>query len=132
MNWRWYLFWIKDFVTGGEIYNAYKDIKQSYYEGNKNLHDDISKLLKHAVKTTKYYEKYNYNDINNFPVINKQIIIENYENIKSSMYVNKKMHKMSTSGSTGIPFTVIQDINKRKRVIAEILFFRKDMRLYIW
>ena len=125
MNWRWYLFWLMDFLRGGKIHKAYKDIKRCYYNGNNHIEKDVSNLLEHARKTTKFYSKYTQNKIEDFPVMNKRMIIENYEEIKSSKYIGKKLHKMSTSGSTGTPFTVVQDKIKRSRVIAEVLFFGK-------
>lgn len=125
MNWRWYLFWISDFFKGGKIRKAYKDIEKCYYNGNEHIEKDISNLLEHAKKTTKFYSKYAGNKIQEFPVMNKRLIIDNYDDIKSSDYIGKKLHKMSTSGSTGTPFTVIQDKIKRSRVIAEVLFFGK-------
>ena len=125
MNWRWYLFWISDFFKGGKIRKAYKDIEKCYYNGNKHIEKDISNLLEHAKKTTKFYSKYTGNKIQEFPVMDKRLIIDNYDDIKSSDYIGKKLHKMSTSGSTGTPFTVIQDKIKRSRVIAEVLFFGK-------
>lgn len=125
MNWRWYLFWISDFFKGGKIRKAYKDIEKCYYNGNEHIEKDISNLLEHAKKTTKFYSKYTGNKIQEFPVMNKRLIIDNYDDIKSSDYIGKKLHKMSTSGSTGTPFTVIQDKIKRSRVIAEVLFFGK-------
>lgn len=125
MNWRWYLFWISDFFKGGKIRKAYKDIEKCYYNGNEYIEKDISNLLEHAKKTTKFYSKYTGNKIQEFPVMNKRLIIDNYDDIKSSDYIGKKLHKMSTSGSTGTPFTVIQDKIKRSRVIAEVLFFGK-------
>lgn len=132
MNWRWYLFWIKDFITGGKIYKAYKDIKKSYYCGNKDLDEDIEKLLKHATNTSTFYSQYKGKSIKEFPVINKTIIRENFEQMQSELYKGKILHKMSTSGSTGTPLTVVQNKTKRDRVIAAVIFFRKAMWLYIW
>ena len=125
MNWRWYLFWLMDFLIGGQIHKAYKDIKRCYYNENNHIEKDVSNLLEHARKTTKFYSQYTQNKIEDFPIMNKRMIIENYEEIKSSKYIGKKLHKMSTSGSTGTPFTVVQDKIKRSRVIAEVLFFGK-------
>lgn len=125
MNWRWYLFWIKDLVLGGKTLRAYKDIKHSYYNGNIDKEKDIANLLKHAKETTEYYKKYDTMKITEFPVVNKRIIVENFDKIKSNRYEEKKLHTMTTSGSTGTPFTVIQDKEKRRRVIAEVLFFGK-------
>ena len=125
MNWRWYLFWLKDILTGANIYKAYNDIKKSYYKGNLDLQEDIENLLKHATDTTKYYKKYKGKNIKDFPVINKAIIKENFEKIQSELYKGKDLHKMSTSGSTGTPLTVVQDKRKRARVIASVIFFGK-------
>lgn len=125
MNWRWYSFWINDFIHGGKIRKAYKDIEDCYYNGNKNEQDEISKLIEHAKKTTKFYSKYDAKKIEDMPVINKSIIVENYDDIRSNLYLTEDLHKMSTSGSTGTPLTVVQDAKKRKRVIAEVMFFGK-------
>lgn len=126
MNIRWNLFWIRDFFKGGKIREAYKDIKNCYFEENKNINEDIDNLLKHAKETTKFYAKDNYKKIEDFPVVNKKIIMDNYEEILSEKYKGEKLHKMSTSGSTGTPFTVVQDKRKRNRVIAAVIFFGKQ------
>lgn len=125
MNLRWYLFWIADFIKGRKIRKSYNDIKRCYYAGNDKTEEKIYKLLKHAQNTTQYYKNCNIDDITEFPVVNKRKIIENYDDILSDVYKGKKLHKMSTSGSTGTPFTVVQNPEKRKRVIAEVLFFGK-------
>lgn len=141
MNWRWYLFWLKDLLTGGKIHKAYKDIKYSYNNGNLDLEKDIDKLLQHATNTTNFYKKYKGKKIEDFPIINKTIIKENFDDLQSEQYKGKKLHKMSTSGSTGTPLTVIQDKNKRTRVIAAVIFFgklcgytfgQKQMFLRVW
>ena len=126
MNFRWHLFWFQDFLKGGNIRKAYKDIQDCFIDGNKNIDDDINNLLKHAKETTNYYKKFDYTSIKNFPVMNKKKIIDNYTNILSKTYTGQKLHKMSTSGSTGTPFTVVQDKRKRNRVIAAVLFFGKQ------
>ena len=50
---------------------------------------------------------------------------ESYEAFQSTEYKDKKIHKMSTSGSTGTPFVVNQDMNKRYRTLADIVYFNK-------
>lgn len=125
MNWRWYCFWINDFIHGGKIHKAYKDIKECYYNGNKHIENDVNNLIQHAKKTSKFYSKFNTDKIEEFPVINKSVIVNNYDEIRSNLYLQENLHKMSTSGSTGTPLTVVQDARKRKRVIAEVIFFGK-------
>ena len=126
MNFRWYLFWFQDFLKGGNIRKAYKDIQDCFIDGNKDIDDDINNLLKHAKETTNYYKNFDYTSIKNFPVMNKKKIIDNYDDILSNTYTGQKLHKMSTSGSTVTPFTVVQDKRKRNRVIAAVLFFGKQ------
>ena len=127
MNFRWYLYWIQDFVLKkGLVRKAYKDIEKYYYAENKNTDSKIENLLKHAKKTTEFYKENTTYDINDYPVVNKRILIENYDKILSTKYKNQKLHTMSTSGSTGTPFTVVQDKIKRSRVIAAVIFFGKQ------
>lgn len=126
MNWRWYLFWMRDAILGGKIYSAYKDIRKVYNNYDKNeIEEKINNLLKHSSETTEFYRMYKGKDLRQYPIMNKATIKENYESIESDIYKGKKLHKMSTSGSTGTPFTVVQNKDKRSRVIAEILFFGK-------
>lgn len=120
-------FWTLDLLKGGEIREHYKDIKNIVElggQGSKRAEEYLYKLLNHAVETTEYYSSYKkFKSIKDFPIINKNIIRENQSNIMSSDYIGKKLHSMSTSGSTGTPFTIYQDLNKRKRVLAEIIYF---------
>lgn len=125
MNWRWYLFWLKDLLTGGKVYEAYKDIKGSYYDNNIDVDKDINNLLNHACNTTEFYKNYKGKNIVEFPVVNKSIINNNFAEIQSNKFIGENLHKMTTSGSTGTPFTVVQDKRKRRRVIAAVVFFGK-------
>lgn len=126
MNFRWQLFWMMDFLKGGDIKKAYKDIENCYFNGNKDINEDINRLITHAKETTEFYKNFEGKSIEEFPVMNKKSIIDNYNKILSKKYENQKLHKMSTSGSTGTPFTVVQDKRKRNRVIASVLFFGKQ------
>lgn len=125
MNWRWYLFWIRDFFGGRTVRKAYCDIKNCYFEGNKDVKQDLENLLRHARTTTEYYNKYSTDNINDFQTINKMIIKDNYSKILSKKYKDEKLHEMSTSGSTGTPLTIRQDKIKRSRIMAEVLYFGK-------
>ena len=58
-----------------------------------------------------------------FPIVNKNIIKENYGAFQSLEFRNREVIDLHTSGSTGTPFVVRQDVNKRKRVYAEMIYF---------
>lgn len=127
MNFRWYLYWIQDFLLNkGSVRKAYKDIEKYYFSENKNVDEKIENLLRHSKETTEFYKEQKDFNINNYPVVNKRILIENYDKILSDKFKNQKLHTMSTSGSTGTPFTVVQDKIKRSRVIAAVIFFGKQ------
>ncbi len=123
MNFRWYLFWLQDFIINrGMTWKAYKDIKKTYYSENKNNDEKIKELLKHANETTEFYKGKGL-ELSDFPIMTKRDFLDNYDKILSNKYKGKILHSMSTSGSTGTPFRVVQDRRKRCRVIASILFF---------
>ena len=142
MNIRWYLFWIKDFFEGSKVRKAYKDIKKNYYNiDKKEQKEKIEKILKYVNENVEYYSEYKNYDINKFPVVNKQIINDNFDKFFVSKYDINKLHAMPTSGSTGMPFTVYQNPEKRTRVAATVIFFgevanykfgEKQMYFRIW
>lgn len=120
------VFWIKDKLSGGEIRSAYEEMSLAEAKGyaEKDVDHKIQKLLNHASDTTVYYkDKKNSQVLSDFPVVNKNIYKQNYEQFRSSIFVNKKIRKMSTSGSTGTPFTMIHNVSKIKRCNAAVVFF---------
>lgn len=125
MNFRWHLFWIKDFFQKNKIKKVYDDIEKNHHKIDLNEQKSkLDKLLKEVINNCEYYANYNVN-INEFPVVNKMILKENTDKLLNKKYQLEKLHKMSTSGSTGTPFTVYQNKEKRNRVIAEVLYYGK-------
>lgn len=117
-------YWMLDYLKGGEIKNHYEDIKSKITSGNFDI-QQLNDLLTHAKLTTNFYMNIDSKDIKDYPVINKNDYKEKFLQFQSSLYINKKMHHMSTSGSTGTPFIVNQNINKRKRTLADIIYFNE-------
>ena len=76
--------------------------------------------LLNAANTTEFYKEFKGKSLSQFPLVNKAIYKENYKLFMSDIFKNQDLHTMSTSGSTGTPFTVVQDKRKRSRVIAEL------------
>lgn len=120
-------FWTLDFLGGGKIRKYYKYIKSTIEAGSSSENANsryLSELLDHAVNTTDYYAKYyQYKSLEDFPIMDKNTFRENKEALRSHKYAGTKLHSMSTSGSTGTPFSIFQDWDKRKRVQAEIVYF---------
>ncbi len=126
-NIRYYVFWILDFLKGSPMRKNYQEIKRliesgNYYDWQK---DKLAFLIKEASDNCKFYETYAGKDITQCPVIDKSVIKENYENILSKKYDRSKLHMMSTSGSTGTPFEVLENREKRIRMLSEFIYFNE-------
>ena len=97
----------------------------------------LAALLRHASLTCPFYRKLGTcQSLSDFPVLLKRDFIGNYEGILSDLYREKrdKLHRFSTSGSTGTPFTVLADDEKYNRVgmnfmsVMELNGFRLGMK----
>lgn len=90
-----------------------------------NLHKEcISKLISHVNQTVPFYKKLAIINFKDLPVVNKVMMKENITNFLSTadLKIAKIRH---TSGSTGIPFKIRQDLYKAKRVQAELVYYRE-------
>ncbi|MEW7290784.1 CoF synthetase [Aquimarina sp. 2304DJ70-9] len=124
-------FWFYDFLRGFDIRNHYRDIKQinefptSEFSKNKKA-KYLSNILSHTLETTKFYKTYAKDtQLSDFPVINKNLIRDNFDDFKSSKYKTKNCVLVSTSGSTGAPFSVLQNMSKRCRNTGDNLYYSK-------
>ena len=81
----------------------------------------------YAIENTEFYKNYKVGDT--FPVMDKMAFIKNHDAIKSREVFDKPLHVSSTSGSTGTPFKVEQDSEKRSRTIADLKVFG-ELALY--
>lgn len=87
---------------------------------NEHLND----ILAYAVENVPFYHQFkNTASITSFPVVSKGFIREDYDSFHSREYLAGKVHVFHTSGSTGEPFLIWQDKNKRNRVFAEMMYF---------
>ena len=122
-------FWVLDFLKGSKVRKHYLDIlylMENATDSNaqKKQRQYLSNVLKFATENVDFYKPYiSFSSLNDFPIINKSIIKEHYEEFQSPQYKDAKVFNMHTSGSTGTPFVVRQDINKRNRVFAEMMYF---------
>jgi phenylacetate-CoA ligase len=126
-------FWTNDFFHASPIRKHYNDIR-TILKNKDNIgiitqKEHLQNILTHAVTKSKFYSKYDANNIETFPIINKFIIRDNYDyiNVELSEIPEHKgnMHIQRTSGSTGTPLAVPQDKRKRNRRIAELKYFGK-------
>ncbi|KZS42084.1 CoF synthetase [Aquimarina aggregata] len=123
-------FWIVDALKGGKKKKHYNEIKfiienptsQKAIDHKKNT---LQKLLEHAVSSTENYKTLdnNFTSIEDFPVVNKNTIRDDFENFESKKFIDQPKFTFSTSGSTGTPFKVHQNANKRLRNMVDTIFF---------
>lgn len=123
------IFWGLDFIKGRPIKNHYNEIEQILGNTNSQKSNEKQKkllidILNHAVNSTPFYSSIkSFSSLQDFPVINKNLIQENFDSFKSTTFLNKKKYKVSTSGSTGIPFHIFQNKTKRYRNTSDVIYF---------
>lgn len=123
---RWNAYFALDRVKGGKVRKKYeRDLEAlTFGSDEKVIRERINALLSHAVKTTEYYKNYNpAAGLSSFPLVDKQIWRDYYEEFQSSAFKEAKDNRvMTTSGSTGTPFSMIQDRGKILKNTADSIF----------
>ena len=114
-------FWSLDFFRGGGIRKNYKDVKEKIETGTLNK-QQLQRLLNHATETVPFYKEYKTGELSDFPIVNKNILKEQWKEMHSVAFADKPLHYMATSGSTGTPFVMEWDMGKRKRQLAELIY----------
>lgn len=128
---RFKAFWFVDFLKGGKIKNHFEDVKYilENFDDKKSMNKRgsyIENLLKHTINTVPYYVNYkDYKSLSDFPVVDKLLLRNEIDSFISTRYKNKSGFEVSTSGSTGTPFIIIQDKNKKLRNTADTLYFNE-------
>ncbi|NNE76890.1 MAG: phenylacetate--CoA ligase family protein [Pricia sp.] len=124
------LFWISDWLKGSKVRRHFDSIRKIHQdhesEYSKRVRKEyVSEILKHCSHTVPYYRNLGINNISleQFPVLDKNLIKENYSSFLSDIYLNKETFKATTSGSTGTPFTVLHNKDKKRRHTADVRYF---------
>lgn len=123
------VFWLSDKLKGGPVSEHYENIKKEVVDcasdRKVSQKEKLVKILAHVTASVPYYadikEK---TQIESFPVVHKTRIKENFASFQSNQYVgSKNLIPVVTSGSTGTPFKIFQNQDKRNRNIADTLIF---------
>lgn len=123
------IFWLFDSIKGGTIKKQLKQVQLGIEQPNSKKAKDLKEsylkgILEHAIETTDFYSHLNnVHSISDFPVVRKTTIQENFEAFQSSKFLNEDNFKVSTSGSTGVPFFLFQNKAKRHRNHADAIYF---------
>lgn len=129
-------FWVLDAIRGGGVRESLELL--SSIEGSAQQPDaaieayhkkQIQNLLRHCVETVPAYANLGHtltleNPILNWPVVNKLSFAKSAAGRHmSTAYDRDSLIAMTTSGSTGTPFTCWQDCAKKRHVNAEVLHY---------
>lgn len=133
-NFRKFIFTLRDKISGGIISKYLHDIDYIYNNPENpkaiiEITNRQKKLFEHSVLYVSYYRNYLSTSkefsLTSFPVINKNIIRDNIDNFISDGINKNELNMVVTSGSTGTPFSVYHDRNKKLRNTADAIFFGK-------
>ena len=117
-------FWTLDLLKGRRIRKHYNDIKRIMRGGEVN-EAALGRLLAHATATTEAYAPLVGKDISAFPVIDKNTVREREAAMRSSAYLDAPVYTASTSGSTGTPFEMVWNMDKKYRQTADVIYFNE-------
>jgi phenylacetate-CoA ligase len=123
------VFWSLDWIHKGEIRGAYNQIKRidqaascsDLVDGHQ--HQAFQRLVEHVKNTVPFYFNKEWTELTDFPVVDKKIIRDNQKEFSSNHFDKKDLYTMHTSGSTGTPFVIYQNKEKKNRVHAEVIYY---------
>ncbi len=130
-NIRGAIFDFLDFIKGNPILKSIEEVKL-LNECNDNTliikhhKNQIKKLIRSVNQNIPFYNKLKHINFEDFPVINKNIILNNYNSFYNKDFMDKGK-KISTSGSTGIPFNAYLSYEKIVRNRADNIYFMKKI-----
>ncbi|MBQ4819555.1 CoF synthetase [Aquimarina sp. MMG016] len=122
-------FWCIDLLKGGKKRSHYNNIKSIIENPNspESIHSKkqhLQNILEHAINSTEFYKQYSeYNSLEDFPVINKNVIRSHFDGFQSKDFIELPKFTVSTSGSTGTPFKIYQNGGKRIRNMVDTIYF---------
>ncbi|MFC1783133.1 hypothetical protein ACFL02_06065 [Planctomycetota bacterium] len=119
-------FWGLDFLKGRRVGRQLRELEKGFSDPQSMRQLSQRRLkdfLDHACRTTRYYASFGgAAKLQDFPVIQKSDIRERYEDFFADGYDRDSLVAVTTSGSTGTPFTFYLTKEKKARQWAEVIF----------
>ena len=129
------VFDLLDAAKGGRLKKLKEVNKREIVEGVTEEYMDrrIHVLLDYVKEHSPYYKDHpEWTELKDFPVMTKGDFIENYDQVLvDNSEEQGKLYRLSTSGSTGTPFTVLCDGDKMSRVNMEKIYEIAKIILYL-
>ena len=114
------VFNLLDASKGGKLQKLKEVNKREIVEGvtEEYMERRLKTLLDYVKKNSSFYRKHpEWKELKDFPVMTKGDFIEHYDEVLVDHYQEQgKLYRLSTSGSTGTPFTVLCDGDKMNRI----------------
>ena len=114
------------FDTKERICPQWREIQETlrdYHTGWPKVEAALARCLETARVHSPFYKVVKGEGLHAFPVMNKLSLIDYFDVIRNPAIQDFEVHVSSTSGSTGTPFRIVQDVAKRNRVLAELQVF---------
>ncbi|KCZ71731.1 coenzyme F390 synthetase [Candidatus Methanoperedens nitroreducens] len=139
MNWRKPIIIGLLKLTGSEIPKTLEFIKSIEYKNKEEIkaiqRERLKTLLLHAYRNVPYYNrvlsesgvvidgKINLDNFSKIPILTKDIIRKNFEELKSKDLNKRKWYFNTSGGSTGVPVKFIQDKEYLAKLMATKVYF---------
>jgi len=112
------------FSENGGGYTRFRRVLSVLHGESGGDPEQLKKILSHAVKNVEFYKTYSdFRGLADFPVVNKAVIRNNGARMLARGFDPAKQYRVSTSGSTGTPFVVYHDAEKRRQAAADTMAF---------
>src|SRR5512141_454067 len=98
-------YWSVDLLRGGKVRRHYLDIRdilenEAGPQASRKKEEYLRSILAYAVENVEFYKKYTgAASLADFPVVNKNIIRDDYAAFQSAEYAQARVHSLHTSGS---------------------------------
>lgn len=122
MNSRSLVFWGLDMLRGGKVRKALSQVEKDMKREHNNQ-EKLREILQYAIDNVPYYGSFQRAEIKEFPVMNKKKYLERYDDFLSKEHKGQDLYTYYTSGSSGTPFSGVQDKEKRIKHTADLLYF---------
>lgn len=155
MNWRKPILWAGCYLSGSNILRNLRELEKiegfSNEEVDKYQKEKLNKILLYAAKKVPYYRrvladsrvvvegKVILENFNKIPILTKDIIRREGNNLFSDDYPKKRFYENTSGGSTGQPIRIIQDKEYSDWNIANKIYLKtfggqdiggKELRLW--
>ncbi|HUM82684.1 MAG TPA: phenylacetate--CoA ligase family protein [Lachnospiraceae bacterium] len=132
---RWSAFFALDSLKKSGMKEMYEKDADAWRFGTSEAETEekIRKVLEHARTTCPFYRNIREGAVlQDFPVVNKETIRSHYDDFLSPDFAKAKgTRQQSTSGSTGTPITIYQDLYKANHDQADGIFLGALAGYYI-